>query len=626
MLQLIRSKATSFVVKILFGLLIVTFGIWGIGDIFRSAGPDTTVAKVGGRAITAAELTQQVQTQIDRMRSALGTSIDAQQAKELGVVDQALQGLISSDLVELEINRLGLAVGDEAVRDSIVANPAFHNEAGVFDRNIYAQVLQSNNMTEAQFEALQRGALLKAQLQGALAAGVTPPVALVDALYRARAERRIADIVTLPPSAAGAVPAPTEERIAAFYKAHQDQFQAPERRSFKVAMLRLDDVAAGIALTDDDLKQAYDQHQDEFRTPEQRQVLQMLLPDEASAKVAEAQLAAGTDFAKVANDVAKMDDPASLDLGWVKHDDLPADLADAAFDLKQGATSAPINSTFGWHILRVTGIKPAQQQSFDQVKDSLKQQIARDRAADHMADLANALDDAIAGGATFDDVVKKFALKTASASDVDADGKDAAGTAIDLPEGREPILKTAFSIDRDQMSSLTEMGDNGYYIVQVGAVTPAAAKPLAEVHDAVAQAAQGDVQAQALQTVADKIVQEVNGGRSLKDAAAARGLSVTTTAPLPRTGGDDKVPPALVAKLFDAKPGGAVSEAAGDSVIVAQLTSIAPADPATDADAVKQLSQDVGAVMQSDVLSEFDKALRQTFPVTVDQTNVDHIL
>src|SRR5271170_3210022 len=155
MLQLIRSKATSFVVKILFGLLIVTFGIWGIGDIFRSAGPDTSVANVGGRAITAEQLSQQVQTQIDRMRSALGGSIDAQQAKELGVVDQALQGLISSNLVELEIDRLGLAVGDEAVRDSIVANPAFHNQAGLFDRNIYAQVLQSNNMTEPQFEALQ---------------------------------------------------------------------------------------------------------------------------------------------------------------------------------------------------------------------------------------------------------------------------------------------------------------------------------------------------------------------------------------------------------------------------------------------------------------------------------------
>ena len=99
MLQAIRSRATSFVVKILFGLLIVTFGVWGIGDIFRSQGPNTTVATVGGRTITADELAQAVQNEIDRMRSTLGTQIDAAQAKQLGVVDQALQWLITGDLI-----------------------------------------------------------------------------------------------------------------------------------------------------------------------------------------------------------------------------------------------------------------------------------------------------------------------------------------------------------------------------------------------------------------------------------------------------------------------------------------------------------------------------------------------
>ncbi|HXQ50973.1 MAG TPA: SurA N-terminal domain-containing protein [Stellaceae bacterium] len=626
MLQAIRSKATSFVVKILFGLLIVTFGIWGIGDIFRSAGPDTTVAKVGGRAITAEQLSRQVQSQLERMRGLFGGSIDAQQAKQLGVVDQALQGLIDGDLVELEIDRLGLAVGDEAVRDSIMANPAFHNQAGAFDRRVYAQVLLANQMSEPQFEALQRGALLKAQLQGALAAGITPPGALVDALYRARAERRIADMVTLPASAAGAIPAPTESQIDEFYRAHQDRFQAPERRSFKVAMLRLDDVAAGIELSDDQLKEEFQKRQGEFHTPEQRQVLQMLLPDEATAKVAAEQLAAGSDFDVVAKTVAKMDDPAALDLGWVKHDDLPEDLANAVFDLKEGTNSAPVNSTFGWHILHVSGIRPGEDKTFDQVKDSLKKEVARDRAADHMADMANSLDDAIAGGAGFDDVAKKFALKTATAADVDAEGKTAAGTAIDLPEGRDAILKTAFGTDRGQTSALSEMGDDGYYMVQVEAVTPAAAKPLAEVHDEAAQAWLADARQQALQKVADTIAQEVNGGRSLKDAAASRKLAVTTTPPLQRTGGDDKVPPSLVAKLFDAKPGAAVTEEAGDSVIVAQLGGVEPADPAQDQSAVKQLSQELGTVMQSDVLSEYGQALRQTFPVKVDQTNVDRLL
>jgi peptidyl-prolyl cis-trans isomerase D len=626
MLQAIRSKATSFVIKILFGLLILSFGIWGIGDIFRTGSTDTTVAKVGGRAISAEQVNVQVQQQLDRLRGLFGGSIDADQAKQLGVVDQAVQGLIRDNLVELEINRLGLAIGDQSVRDSILGNSAFHNQAGQFDRNIYNQVLTANHLTDPQFEAIQRGELLKAQLASALADGMTPPKALVDTLYRARAERRVADLLTLPASAAGAVPAPTEAQIDEFYRAHQDRFQAPERRSFKVAMLRLDDLAAGIAVSDDDLKAEYAKRQDEFHIPEQRQIQQMLLADEATAKAAEAQLVSGKDFVAVAKAVAGMDDPSALDLGWVKPSDLPPDLADAAFAVAKGNVTAPIKSTFGWHILRINDIKPAEDQPFDQVKDKLKLEVARDRASDHMADVANSMDDAIAGGAGFADLAKKFSLKTLAVADVDSDGKDEAGKAADLPEAPQAVLKTAFATDSGQTSSLAELGEVGYFLVQVDKVTPAAVKPLAEVHDEAARLWQDDARQQALQKAADAIVAEVNAGKSLKDVAAARKLAVTTSPPLQRTGGDAKTPPALVAKLFDAKPGAAVSETSGDSVTIAQLATIEPADPAKDENAVNTLARQLGGVMQTDIQSEYDQALRRTFPVSVDQANLDRLL
>ncbi len=628
MLQAIRSRATGFVVKILFGLLIATFGLWGIGDIFRNnTGPDTSVARVGSRAITMDQVSQAVQSDIERLRGLFGGALDAQQAKQLGIVDQAVQQLVSQNLVELEINRMGLQIGDEAVRDAILTNPAFRNQSGAFDRNVYEQVLLANHMSEQQFEELTRQDLLKEQLTAALVDGVTAPKPLVDALYRLRAERRVADMVTVPPTAAGAIPQPTDAQIDEFYRAHPDNFQAPERRSFKAAMLRLDDIAAGIQVGDDQIKSAYDQRKSEFVTPEEREVSQMLLPDEAAATAAEAQLQSGKAFAAVAKDVAKMDDPKSLDLGWVKRTDLPPELGDAAFAAPENTTTAPVKSSFGWHILHIGGIKPGATKTLDQVKDQLKLEVARDQAGDRMADIANNIDDALAGGGSFEAVTQKFGLKVASAADVDIDGKDASGKAADLGAQAQTILKTAFATDKGQMSQLSELGNDGYFLVQVESVAPAAARPLADVKDLVTKEWQDDARQQALQKAADAIAADVNtGGKSLKDVAAAQNLALTTTPPLVRTGGDDTVPPALVAKLFDAKPGGAVTEASPNGIVVAQLQQIEPADPAKDATAVKQLAEQLGASLQGDTVAEYDQALRQTFPVKIDQDRIDQLM
>ena len=626
MLQAIRSKASSLVVKLLFGLLIVTFGVWGIGDIFRQTDADAPVAKVGGRAITMSQMTVQVQKEIDRLKQLIGSSVDSAQAKQLGVVDQALQRLIGDDLVALEISRMGLAVGDDAVHDAIIANPAFHDQAGKFDRNVYLQVLASNRLTDAQYQTLQRSDLLRQQLTGAVIDGVTPPKELVEAIYRTRAEHRVADVVQLPLTAGNINPTPTDEQVAAFYHAHEDKFQSPERRSFKVAMLRIDDVAAGIELTDEQLKHEYDARPDEFSTAEQRHLKQMLLPDEAAAKEAETQLAAGKDFAAVAKDVAKMDDPASLDLGFVAQADLPPELADPAFAMKEGDTTPPINTSFGWHILRLEGIKAAEVQTFDQVKDKLKQEVARDRASDRVADLANNIDDAIAGGMSLDAVAEKFQLKTLSADDVDSDGKDSSGKAFDLPQNAPAVLHTAFATDKGQTSSLTELGEDGYFIVQVAKIVPAATKPLADVHDDAVSQWQAEQREQAVTKIAEEIAAEVKDGKTLRDVATERHLGVIATQPMQRNSHSQQLTDQFVGKVFDAKPNGIVIDVGAAMVNVAQVTSIEPGDPSKDQAGFKRLSQELGQVMQGDVLGEYDQALRRTYPVEVDQSNLDHVL
>lgn len=623
MLQAIRSKANSYIVKILFALLAAVFSLWGIGDIFRNWGVDTTVAEVGSMKITADQLNQTVQTEMQQLSNALGNNIDLAQAKKLGLVDSALQQMVNADLVDLEVGRVGLAVGNDVVRQAIVENPDFKGPSGTFDRARYAQLLAANQLTETQFETSLRQDIIRNQLTSALLGGVTPPSLLVDALYRSEAERRIAETVTLTPNAVPAPPAPTEQQLAAYHDSHQSVFRTPEERSFTIALLRVDDVAATIKVPEGKVQQEYQSRLGEFRTPEQRDVEQLLLPNEAEAKAAQVAIAAGKDFAAVAKAEANA---STSDLGWVKRGDLPAQLAKVAFSLPQGKASEPVQTSFGWHILRVIGVKAAAQQPFSAVKQHLEQELARDQAADQISTIANHIDDALAGGDSFATVVQKFGLKTQKIANVDAQGDGTDGKLADLPKPSDGVLHAAFSTDAGQTSQLTELGDNGYFIVHVDQITPAAVQPLSTVRDKATALWQTDQRKQALVKLADAIVQEVKAGKSLQDVAAARKLKVTTTAPLPRTGGDPSVPPALLAAMFNAKKGGVVSAPSGENFVVAEVKTIEPADPTKNPAAVKALSDQIANDMRSDVMSAVDQALRAYFPVDINQTNLDRLL
>ncbi|HXZ01365.1 MAG TPA: SurA N-terminal domain-containing protein [Stellaceae bacterium] len=619
MLQAIRSKASSLVVKILFGVLIITFGVWGIGDIFRNRGASTVAATVGDRKIDVQELSQAVRQDAERWRQALrGATLDAEQLKQLGIVDSALQRLIGRELVDLEIRRLRLAVSDEAVDELIRSNRVFQNDKGEFEPQLYQQFVAAQHMTSSQFKASLRGDLLRQQLDGALIDGIAPPSELVDALYRNRAEKRVAEGLVLPSSAAADPGAPSDSDLQDFYDKHQDDFRVPELRGFSLGVLLLDDVAAEITVPDDKLREEYQNRAAEFHAPEERRFEQILLSDEAKAKEAAAQLAQGKDFAEVAHDVAGAT-ADTLDLGFFKKDDLPPSLADPAFALKVGETGQPIEDALGWHILRLAEVKPEETQPFESVKDKLAQEIARDMAADQMEKVRDKVEDALAGGAAFAEVVQRFGLKESKVDSVDANGRGGDGKPVELPASGADILKTAFDTPAGRMSQLNDLGDAGYYVLQVDQVTPAAVKPLDAVKAQVVQLWQQEQRDAALARLAKEIADQATAGRKLADIAAERKLQTFTTAPLTRAGGDPKVPASLVANLFGAKAGAAVFAKGGDGYVVAQVKEVIPADPAKDEKQVAQFSDRlVTPGMRDDMLQEFDKALRQRYPVSID--------
>jgi peptidyl-prolyl cis-trans isomerase D len=625
MLQAIRSKAGSLVVKGLFGILIVTFGIWGIGDIFRNRAPSTVVATVGDRAIGGDALEEALRPALERMQMQTGTPTDFRQARKLGLVDDVLGELIDQSLAEAEAARLRLDVPDAVLRGAILDNPNFRGPNGVFDRTVFNEALAANHLTEDQYVADLKRDIPRSELVSALTFAAAAPPVLIDRLYRYRSEQRIAEIVSLPASAAGDVGTPSETQIQAYYEAHNEMFRAPEYRAITIESLSPSELAQHITLPEPKLREEYAERQGEFVSPERRDVQQLLAPTEAKAKAAAAALGAGKDWREVATTVAGQD-PDTIDLGLVTSGELPRELADVVFSLPLDKPSQPIKSPLGWHILRVVRIAPPKTLSFDEAKAKLAAKLAYSEAVDRIYKIADHVDDALAGGASLDEAGKQFGLKKTIAT-IDEQGLAPDGKEPALPVPPSAVAKLAFATDEGQISQVTETSDNTLYVLRTDKAIPPSIKPLAAVKPEVVAAWQTEKRVAAVAAEAQALASAVAPGTRLVTAANARGLKVETSPPLLRSGSAGApVPPALVAKLFAAERGGVVTGSDAKGAYVAQLDTVRVPENGQEAEAAKtELKRELDAELQFDLGAEFTQSLRRQFPVEIHREAIDRL-
>jgi peptidyl-prolyl cis-trans isomerase D len=625
MMQAIRGRAGSIIVKILFGLLILSFAGWGISDyLFRIAGPqETNVATVGDEKISAAELQRTLEPAVERMRGQFGGTVDMQLVKQLGLVDSTLNQLIDRDLLNQETARLGLVVPDDLIRNAIYENPAFRGSDGKFDRRLFAQVLMMNRLSEDQLVARLRQEIPRNDLLQAIASGVQPPRPLVEALYKYRNEKRVADIVAFPVSAVASVATPSEEELAQFYEAHPDLFRAPEYRGFLLASLSPGDLKPTEEIPEDTLKSEYDERKDEFQQPEQREIQQILAPTEDKAKEAEAALGAGKDFKEVAAQIGM--DPGAIDLGLLSRKEIPHELGDVAFDLQLNQPSQPIKTPFGWHILRVVKIEPGKAQSFEEAKPKIIAELQARQAADRIADIANQADDALAGGAKIEDLQQKFGFRLTPVAAVDENGTDPSGAKIVLPVAPEEVLKSVFVTAQGEATRVTDTQDGAVYVARVDKVIPSAVRPLAEVRDKAIAAWQAEQKQKDAAKQADTLAAAVAPSMPLATLAAEKGMTVQSGVTLGRTPEPGQAfPPALLGKLFAAKPGEAVFVADESGGYAAQIKEV-QVPPMVPEDDAKKLTTQLTGEMRLDLAGEFTQGLRRRYPVEIKRAELDRL-
>ncbi len=626
MLGAIRKRSGSILVKLLLGLLILSFGAWGISDVFRTRASDTSVARVGDREITPNQLGNDYRRELSRLQTVFGGNFDPQQARTMGLAEMVLGRIVERTLFSLGADRLGVAVSDDLVRQEIRATPAFHNQFKKFDRLRFQEVLRSNGLSESGFAATLREDLARAQLAGSVEASAMAPKALVDALYRHRQEKRVAETVLVADGSLAHPGTPDQSALIDFHKENAARFTAPEFRALTVLGIDAKNLAKEVAVSEDALKEAYAERRDEFAIPERRTLQQMVLADEAAARRAHTLLGEGRDFAEVAKEVGGLD-AETVELGALTREEMLPELAEGAFSTAAGEIVAPVQSPIGWHVVRVASIEAASQQTFAELRGKLAEEIAHDKAIDSLFRLSNQMEDVLGGGATLEETASRLNLEIVKFDAIDASGRDAAGQPVSLPFVGKELLDTAFSTEENTESPLTESGSDAYFVLHVDRVTPPALRSLEEVREAAAEAWRAARRAEASQQAAEALLQRLEGGTELSNAAAEAGFAVTTTTPFSRSseGAKHGLPRRLVAALFDGRVGKAAAARGAKGHYVARVKEVVAADPYADADGVAAHRKQIEESMRADMVTQLAAALRERYPVTVNRDALERV-
>ena len=623
MLIQMRSKIAKVFMFFLFALLILSFAVWGIEDMFRIGGQNAAVAKVGKTEVGRIAFERLFNRQMNTFRQQFG-QFDINQARAFGLVDQTIQQLVTNALFEEQANELGLAVSEAQIKQEILDEPSFQNELGGFSAGRFQQILSSNNLSEQEYIRIL-GNDIERQLIVAALDAADAPQNLAETLYRFQQERRIAETLLVPRANLPDDVSPTEEQLQEVYEANQSVLQAPEYRAITYLALDAETLAEDITIDEAFLRDEFEVRRSEYSLPERRSLQQMVFSTEEVAKEAKQRLESGEEFAAVSQSILSRD---PVDLGVMSQQDLAGqlpDVAEAVFGLELEAVSDPVQSPFGWHLLKASEIQAAHNPTFEEVQEELGRDLAMREAVDSMLALADSLDDELAGGATVESAAQSLSLQPRTLTAVDRRGLDAADTAIeDLPAGAE-FLQTAFSTEIDETSLLTETRDGNYFVLRVDEITESATRPLEDVREQITEIWSNNERDRRALEKAQALADRAGEGLTLPALAVEEKYIFAQTPPLARERdqNEEASTRAIATKLFEMAQGDIEIVATPEGQMVTKLIEIQDADPTADEAAVERVRDTLGEDLREDLLLGFVATMQNDFGVEINTRVVE---
>jgi peptidyl-prolyl cis-trans isomerase D len=624
MISFLRRGLSSWVVIAFLGLIALAFIITGVGTPsgLGAIGGGDTVAEVNGETITATEVADQVNRQLSRAR---------QQNPELTMA-QFLQGNTLESLVDQMIlarsvasfgEEQGLIAPKKLIDTEIASLPAFHNLAGQFDQATFQQALRAQNITEDQLRKDLAASLIEKQLMTPVGAAPRIPRGVALQYASLLLERRSGSVGAVSLEGIPAGPAPTAAEINTFYTQNQSRYTIPERRVVRYALFGPEQVAAGTQPTDQEIAAFYSANQATYGAKETRTFSQVVVPDQNAARAFAQKIASGTSFAAAAQQAGFS--AADTSIGEQTKEALTrltnAAIANAAFGAAEGATTQPAQSELGWHVLRVDRINRSAARPLASVRSEIAVQLQQQKTQEALTALATRIEDAIADGSTFDEVVQAQKLSPQQTAPVTATGQAPGNAAYQLPAEVQPLLKAAFDLTPDDDPAVQTLGENRYAIVALGGVTSAAPPPLAQIQDRVRADLIAKRASDRAKVIADGIAAKINGGMAPAEAFRSAGVPVEAPRPINAqridiARRDQQVPPPI-AMMFSIPKGKARVMPAPNGIgwFIVHLNEVVPGDASKRPDLIQATQAQFGQAVGNEYALQFARSAQKALKV-----------
>ena len=603
---------------VVMGVLIVSFGVWGIADIFRGFG-QSTLAKVGSTEISINEFRQIYTDRLQQIGRQFGRPLTQDQARNFGLDRQVLEQTIAEAALDEEARRLGLGQSDAETLRVVMNDPNFKGLDGKFDPQRFQSTIRQFGFTEARYIADQRRVSLRRQIAGTITAGLEPSKTLIDALSRFQNEQRSIEYIKLDAAQAGTIDPPSPETLATYFDEHKSQFRAPEYRKISFVMITPEELGKWSDVSDEDAKKVFEQRRDRLGTPERREVSQIVFPSMEEAQAARGRIASGLSFDDLAKERGLK--PADVDLGMVtKSAILDPAAAEAAFSLPSGEISQPVQGKFGAMLVKVGSIQSAVAPTYESVAADIKKEIGTERARTQAATLRDKMEDERGGGSSVIEAAQKLGLTATIIDAVDRSGQTPAGQpAANIPPGLN-VVPQAFAsdvgVDNDPISF-----KGGYVWYDVLGITPPRDRTLDEVKTQVEARWREDQVTTRLRGKASDMAQKLNQGGKLAEEAASIGVKLETATAFKREGSLPGVPAGVITAAFrTAKDGvGQTPGSGGSEWFVFRVTdiSVPPVDFASDE--MKKLKETLLRTMTDEQVAQYVSRLQKDIGTTINE-------